>query len=312
MSKQKLSDAAKSLMNFEEVDKPITFTETLKKPVDVPKLLEKKRVVSNQAIADIHNAIRFMKEADCKEFDAFLETKSSYTNVTTDNDIFDKHKFDADLKDLERRYTDETLWLKSHQPKNTDEMKAWTQRLQERDALKTLLPRETDARYHSKEIISVTKTGLECKRLLEQFNRDWNDVYTFYHKQQVEEHASLHKITMDEDTFKFCKMLHQLDQLDISKIPTTLIHTGSTMVTTRDDLRQALNFESVVEYNKSLDSLDIPLNDKRKENCETAQTALINNDIIMAALAMMNYTKEFHATVNYNNLRDELLDTPLR
>lgn len=304
MTKRTLSENAKQFLNFEDntLNTPISFGE---KPVPSPKSVQSVGSPKYDKIPSVvWEAIRSMENAekiDPDGFATFLESKSSNMNVKTDNDIFDKRSFDADMKDLERRYNEETAWLKINTPKSPDEMSNWSKRLQARDNLRRLLPREEDPKYHSKEIISVTKSGHDCKVTLERFRDEWKKISKSYDDKVLNEHIETHKITMNEDDFKILKTLHRLGQLNVDKIPTNEIRTSCSWTTARNDFEQALwNFETVADYNESLKTKNISRQTDPNETAE--KLAFMNYDIEMAARAILCYATEFMALADADRL----------
>lgn len=299
MTKRTLSENAKQFLNFEDntLNTPISFGE--KPSVSNLKQIETPAAKYDKIPSVVWQAIQSMENAekiDPDGFATFLESKSSNMNVKTDNDIFDKRSFDLDMKDLERQYNEETAWLKMNTPRNPEEMSNWSKRLQARDNLRRLLPREEDPKYHSKEIISVSKSGTECKIVLGRFRDACKKISKSYDDKILNDHIETHKITMDEETFAFVKMMHRLGQgYDFfSKIPTNVIHAGTSRADVKNDLETAIwNFDTVADYNESLKTVNLS---RETDDAENAQKlALMNYDIEMAARAILSYSTEFMA-----------------
>lgn len=293
MAKQKLSETAKQFLNFEDntLNKPISFGET---PVLTPKATSNEAKHYDKIPTVVCDAVRYLDLTDCLEFDEFLTSKSSNTTVQTDNDLFDEASFNADKKALERRYSEETAWLKMNPPKTLEAMTEWNKRLQARDNLRFLLPREEDPKYHSKEIAVLTKSGTECKSIISAFRDATKAITKKYDTQAQEENFNLHHITMSEDDFKVLKTLKRLGQLDIAKIPIDVIRSNRGLNTVRGDFESAIwHFETVADYNESLKTLHGTRRNDPNEDAE--KLALMNTEIELAARALLSYCIEFKA-----------------
>lgn len=289
MEKHTLSNTAKQFLNFNDdtFDRPISFTNT---PVHTAEYQSVKQL---KQIPDVvWDACRYLGLTDCPEFDAFLTTKKSSNTVTTDNDIFDEAAFNADVKALEREYSEETAWLKTHMPKSPAEASSWNQRLQERDNLRRKLPDPKDPKYHSKEKVVVTFNGTECKSIISKFKAACNAIEAKHTEAAKAAYFDKHHITMSEDTFSFIKLMRRLNQIDLNKIPCEEIHAGSHSTDARDDLFKALSFDSVESYNDSLSAYN-PLINSAEMNTE--KLAICNPDVVMAAAALLSYCVEFQA-----------------
>lgn len=293
MAKQKLSETAKQFLNFEDnaLNKPISFGE---KPVLTPKAASHEAKHYDKIPTVVWDAVRYLDLTDCLEFDDFLASKSSNTMVQTDNDIFDEASFNADKKALERRYSEETAWLKMNPPKTLEAVTEWNKRLQARDNLRLLLPREEDPKYHSKEIAVLTKSGTECKSIISAFRDATNAITKKYYALECDKHFDFHHITMSEDDFKILKTLKRLGQLDVAKIPINEIHSNCSLITVRGDFETAIReFATVADYNESLKTKNLSRQTDPNENAE--KLALMNTEIELAARALLSYCIEFKA-----------------
>lgn len=301
-----LNSTAKQLLELIEKDdtnRPVTFRHTS----EMTEHINEQKAAQAAAPAkydmtvywDLKREIEFHKDDLVK----YLSHRTANQNIQTDNDIFDKQAFEADVNALADQYDSLTKWLEQNRPQSYADTETWYRKKAYRDNLVNQRPSKLDAKYHSKEVRVCIKSGNELLNEFKVFDANLANIRAAIEDKYKADYISHNAIKLDEDDFKFLKQLHQFGQLDFDKMP---VIDGCK----KANLEKALwNFESVAEYNNSLNdawnnnNISTEISNKVKDQFQSLMNDSIKDDFNMLKIMINDFLNEQKLKAAVDDLR---------